>query len=119
VERPTLAGHTQPRCQSLLVGHAVTKERALAASRTRAPRPGALAPSLVWRRRAALITSILLRFVGAVESRNRRQEPDEGTGLGLTLTQCERQALIVSLEEYAHRATARLRAVARRAPARA
>ena len=69
--------------------------------------------------RTSPITTILLRFVGAVESRNRRREPDEGTGLGLTLTQCERQALIVSLEEYAHRATARLRAVARRAPARA
>ena len=57
--------------------------------------------------------------VGAVEGRNRRREPDEGTGLGLTLTQCERHALIVSLEEYAHRATARLRAVARGVPARA
>ena len=106
MERPTLAPYAGPAAKACW-------------SATPSPKKEPWHPVLFGADGAALITSILLRFVGAVESRNRRREPDEGTGLGLTLTQCERQALIVSLEEYAHRATARLRAVARRAPARA
>ena len=119
MERPTLAPHAGPAAKACWSATPSPKKEPWQLAEPGLPDRAPSHPVLFGADGAALITSILLRFVGAVESRNRRQEPDEGTGLGLTLTQCERQALIVSLEEYAHRATARLRAVARRAPARA